>query len=756
VDHAVTLPHKVALLLGTWSRPPDVPAKIALAIAALFALMAMTGGGRHLLLGFGVAELAEARRLFPAEAEGYATANRRRFLALGALAAALLSVAYISSYLLGGPRIIDATTYFLQGRALSHGDLAWTPLEPNASFNGRFLLHREGANGPTLGGIFPPGYPLLLAFGFVLGAPMIVGPLLAGALVVATYRLARTLAEESLPELAEPIARGAALLSVFSAALRYHTADTMSHAASALGITIALTCAIDARRHRSSRSAIVAGLAVGYVVATRPASAAPIGLVTAWLVGREQPRLLVRTALGLLPGVALLLASQHAVTGSWLTSTQRMYYAASDGPPGCFRWGFGKGTGCLFEHGEFVQTRLADGYGIVQALATTLRRLWLHLLDVANLEPLAFLVLVPSLVRRRAPSTAVGVFAATALVGLQMLAYVPFYFDGNYPGGGARFFADVLPVEHALVMLGVACLIVRKGARGAGSARGSESSLVEARVVRGVLTVLSLAAVGFAVHASYEHGKLRDRDGGPMFEPDALTRANLTRGLVFVDTDHGFGLGHDPEARPESGIVVARFLQDDRDRLLFEALQRPPTYVYKLEPNPAAPSRTTASLTPWVPPDASRQDVFRFEAESEWPVLTQTDGFAVPVWVHGCAGNKRALVLTPTGATPTARATFDVPVPSAGRWSVEVHIVRGATVPFATTRPMKEGDGRVLLGNEAWSWTSVRPQEPPKGGDPCASLGTKELELKPPHAPITIEATGGSVAVDAMTLRSLP
>ncbi len=40
-----------------------------------------------------------------------------------------------------------------------------------------------------------------------------------------------------------------------------------------------------------------------------------------------------------------------------------------------------------------------------------------------------------------------------ALVLLQVLAYAPFYFDGDYPGGGARFFADILPLEHVLVGL---------------------------------------------------------------------------------------------------------------------------------------------------------------------------------------------------------------------------------------------------------------------------------------------------------------
>ena len=50
------------------------------------------------------------------------------------------------------------------------------------------------------------------------------------ALVIATYALARELAEEAVPELAEPIARAAALLSLLCAALRYHTADTMATA----------------------------------------------------------------------------------------------------------------------------------------------------------------------------------------------------------------------------------------------------------------------------------------------------------------------------------------------------------------------------------------------------------------------------------------------------------------------------------------------------------------------------------------------
>ena len=181
-----------------------------------------------------------------------------------------------------------------------------------------------------------------------------------------------------------------------------------------------------------------------------------------------------------------------------------MYYALSDGPEGCFRWGFGGDTGCVFEHGDFINARIPDGYfGLVAALGVTLRRLHHHLLDVANFEPLAFLALIP-LAKKQAR-------LATTLIGLQVLAYLPFYFDGDYPGGGARFFADVLPVEHALAMLGM--------------------SLVVKNVERGLHVVLGLALAGFAVHGAFEHGKLRDRDGGvPLFEPDVITQRDLKTG----------------------------------------------------------------------------------------------------------------------------------------------------------------------------------------------------------------------------------
>ena len=211
-----SLPAATAVWLGTWSYPPDRPAQVALGASLALAAIAVTPGGpRRLasLLDFaGLADLA----------------RRRRFLIVVPLFAAFLSLGYIAFYLRGGPRAPEAAVYWLKGRALSHGDLSWTAAGPTASFRAKDLLLLAP---DRLSAIVAPGYPLLLAATFLVGAPMLVGPLLAAALAAATWALARELAAdagESAPR-DEMIARIAAAMSVMSAALRYHTADTMSH-----------------------------------------------------------------------------------------------------------------------------------------------------------------------------------------------------------------------------------------------------------------------------------------------------------------------------------------------------------------------------------------------------------------------------------------------------------------------------------------------------------------------------------------------
>jgi hypothetical protein len=710
---------RLAAFLGTWGRPIDTPAKVAFLASLLLLLVA--AAPPHVI----------ATLSMPVFRTSPSALRRRRLTLLGFLAA-FLSLGYIAFYLRGGPRIIDATSYFLEGRLLSYGQLSWPVPEPLASFHGRFLLAHDGNR---LSVIFPPGYPLLLAVGFLLRAPLVVGPLLAAALVGATYALTRELVFDHRERSA--IALFAAALSVVSAALRYHTADTMAHGASALGITVALGAAFFGARTGRRAAWVLAGLMVGWVFATRPVSSFAVFAVCVALAARRGRS--VTFALATLPGVLLLFVASHAQAGRWFVSPQAAYYAVSDGPPGCFAYGFGADVGCLGEHGDFVRARLPHGFGLAEAALTTLRRLRVHLFDIANFEPLALLVLVPAFARRleatgRKPARVLVASALVVVVG-QVLAYAPFYFDGDYPGGGARFFADVLPIEHALMAVGVALLVPRVA------------------LVRRALAVLGLAALGFAVHGAYEHEALAQRDGGrPFYVPeDRRGAVGLRQGLLFFDTDHGFDLAYDPYADLSRGTFAARLRGDDHDRLLSERLGRPAAHVYKPDP-------VHAVVTGWTAPASASRDLWRFEAEAEWPPRAlEGDGWAEPVWAsNSCAVDGRVLTLHVTGAS-AASARFDMPVPRTARWVVTPRVMarggpgRGRLELVPRGRAPVASDARLV-----WEWDD-RFGGATEGHDVCAELPQKEMpvgvDLDVQGADWVLTATGGDVSLDETIVR---
>ncbi|CAN5184737.1 hypothetical protein BH09MYX1_BH09MYX1_47300 [soil metagenome] len=633
-----------------------------------------------------------------------------KFLALAAAVSAFLSLGYAGYYLRGGPRIIDATSYWLQGRALSEGWVSFPIPDPAASFRGRFLL---GAEPEHLAGIFPPGYPLLLAVGFAIDAPMLIGPLLAAGLVVATHRLARELSD-GVPSLdegtRETAARGAALFSIACATLRYHTADTMAHGAVALLVTFALAAALRARREGGPRGAtfFFVGLLVGYVGLTRPFSALPIGAVALYLLGtselQSRLRALVALVLGVVPAIAILLLVQRAATGSLFTPTQSAYYAASDGPPGCFRYGFGDGIGCLYEHGDFVHARLEHGYGLAAALGTTARRLHAHLDDAFTAWPLTFAICMYFAINARKLPRVLALPAA--LVGLQILAYVPFYFDGDYPGGGARFFADVIPVEHAIVAVGIATIAAAAAKRGGAALHAG----------RRVFAVLALIGVLFATHTVFAHRSLSERDGGaPMWDAERAKDAGAERGLVFVDTDHAFNLAFDPAAAKKRTRVIARLTGDDHERLLYDRLGAPPTFLYHWADG-------KPSIGGWVPSTARNAygvESWRFEGEAMWPPFVQHGGFAIPEWrTHGngsCASGGRVLVFRPSDAA--ASVTLELPIPREGRWALLPRIVFLSDTPMVGKLTARRGAETVA----EWTWSDV-------GNGACVDLDATLFE----------------------------
>jgi hypothetical protein len=449
-----------------------------------------------------------------------------------------------------------------------------------------------------------------------------VGPLVAGLLVVATYFTTRTLLDD------ERVARVAALISVLCVVLRYHTADTMSHGLSALLFTLTLGWAA----RKTPGSVALAGLAGGWLVATRPVTGT-VAIAVALFSLRPRPALAPLLFVGLLPGIVLVAAHAHAATGSFFASTQLTYYALADGPPGCFHLGFGSSIGCRFEHGDFVKEHLRDGFGPFEASWITLERLALHGIDVSNLFPLSLLVPWAAVRFRKVP----GVQSLALAPILVVLAYSPFYFPGSYPGAGARFFADVLPLEHALLALGLTRLGLVRFAPGA-------------------------MLLGFSLHAVHQHVALAEREGGkPMFSANAL--GDVQRGIVFVQTDHGFMLGHDPTSNDaHRTVVVARGRGDAHDRVLWERLGRPPTYRYDYDVD-----RGTTRVSPYRPDE----HILRFEAEAEWPPLLVASGWAHPDF-RECLSGGQGLHLRSAPNAPGARVEIEIVPPKPGRYELAI------------------------------------------------------------------------------------
>jgi hypothetical protein len=671
--------------LATWSVPADRPSQTAFGAAIALAVVALVPRGpQWLASALDVASGAERRR-------------SKRFLVAASFLAAFLSLGYIAFYLGGGPRAPQAASYWLQGRALSHGHLSWPAPDPIANFRGRYLLFSTAR--AQLAGIFPPGFALLLAPAFVVGAPMLVGPLTAAALVGATWLLADEIATDAgeTAVRTETIVRLAVGLSVVSAGLRYCTADIQPYGAVATAVAAALAFALRGRRLQAARFFAIAGLFVGLLVALQPHAAVPTAIVVVGLAFGSPSHSVAWSCASALPGLIFVLIANRACTGSAWTSPAASYFA-------------------------FVEPPAALGAAdFTRGLLPLLRG---NSLDIANVEPLALVALLPVLRRGRSP----GVSWAAALVAGQWIARWIARSDAGVPALNAASLVGIVPVEQVLVTMGLARLFPRK-------------------LPAAAVATIALALAGFAFHAAHEHaGVAKSGLGRPAFEPDVARESSIAHGLLFFDSDEGYELASIPYETASHGLLAARFRGDDNDRLLYDSLGHPAVRRYSA-------TRSSATVQFWTPPGEG-SETFRFEAESDWPPIAQSGGIAeVLESSNRCVSNGHLFSATPF-ADSTATVTLELPVPNAltpherrvGRtWNVTPRIFQTGGAGTATLELVAELGGPVLA---RWSWSETT-SEPS-----CLDLPGQLVDLRAerPRIWLVLRAIGGSASLDKTTL----
>lgn len=332
-----------------------------------------------------------------------------------AVASAVLNLAAYQNH----PHVADELAFLMQGRMLSQGQITLAPPPVPAAFEMDLFVSDPG-------GWFPctlPGFPLLLALGFLAGAPWAVNAILAGVNVV--------LAQRVFLRILEPDA--ASLATVLFAVSPWNVFLAMSFMSHTAGLTFGLLMAWGIcwfHQQGRMRALVLAGMACGALWSIRMLDATALGVLAAvWLLvrARRLPPVLAFAA-GFLPPAAMMLVYNARLTGSPFYSPLT-YYFDTRYHPGVNRLGFGADVGMTWPLDPF------PGHGPADVVVNTVLNLF-----QLNTELFGWaggslaLLLCGLLIRRwrREDSVWLG------LAGFFPAVYALYWFSGG-PDFGARY-----------------------------------------------------------------------------------------------------------------------------------------------------------------------------------------------------------------------------------------------------------------------------------------------------------------------------
>jgi len=268
------------------------------------------------------------------------------------------------------PHIQDEVAYLFDARVFAAGRRFAAPPPIPDAFPAPDWIEIEADRAY---GVFPPGWPRLLALGVQARQPGLVNPIAAALSVLLAAGLAALAAPRRVgtpPAPSGPLAHSTTATAMSTAWLVATSpfflvlaASTMAHTAATLWTTCALLFyAMRAGMagedpHAGLRPALtpglVSGLAAALLLLTRPIEAVALfaaACADAALARRGAWRALSWLALGFAAGTILLGADQAAVTGSpWVPPVER--YFERHFAPATNRLGFGPDVGLIWDGG---------------------------------------------------------------------------------------------------------------------------------------------------------------------------------------------------------------------------------------------------------------------------------------------------------------------------------------------------------------------------------------------------------------------
>jgi len=307
-----------------------------------------------------------------------------------AATSALLSIAASFLVLDGIPHVSDEVAYQFQAKAIAQGSWSLPAPVPAGSFQ---FIHTMVLHDRWFG-IMNPGWPVLLAIGYLVRAPWLVNPLL-GAL--ALYLFHGFFREAGFTG---RTARLAVLLLAFCPLLLFMNGTFMAHPANLVlfgGFCWSWARLLSAE---SRGAAMLAGLCLGLNLLVRPIDTVAVTLpfaIQGLVRLRRNPRLLplcVLTTAIAFGGVLLTLLYNRALTGSALVMPMTEYFRLRN-PGERFGMGFGADMGTRIHGPEW------PGFYPDDAVRVSSYRVGQFLLDLFGLPLLPVAALVYAIRRRR-------------------------------------------------------------------------------------------------------------------------------------------------------------------------------------------------------------------------------------------------------------------------------------------------------------------------------------------------------------------
>ncbi|MGB7320854.1 MAG: glycosyltransferase family 39 protein, partial [Albidovulum sp.] len=240
------------------------------------------------------------------------------------------------------PHVEDEVAYLFQARTFASGALT-LPAPPEAAQSGLEYYLLTITDGRWYSATLP-GWPAFLALGAVLGLPWLINPLLAGVAVMLSYAIARHKIGRDQADLVALMTASSPWFLAAGGSLMPH----MFTLVLMLGAWwLILRAPIGGKR--TVRRLFLAGLAMGWIFASRPLDGVVIGGTTGlWLLlgagaGHRITRILPYTAGAVVTG-GLLLLYNYQITGSPLTLPLSAYLDAH-WAQGANAYGFGPEIG---------------------------------------------------------------------------------------------------------------------------------------------------------------------------------------------------------------------------------------------------------------------------------------------------------------------------------------------------------------------------------------------------------------------------